>query len=105
MIEADGDVHLLVRDLQDTTITMIMEIPDASCPQSIASGRAAAYDSAKRALLDILGAQVPTAKIQTSASHPVIEVTGVGFYDIPHFQGGAAKNNIEIHPVVGLRRK
>jgi hypothetical protein len=33
-----------------------------------------------------------------------VVATGVGFYDFAHGQTGRAKNYIELHPVISLRR-
>jgi hypothetical protein len=30
-------------------------------------------------------------------------ISGVGFWDVPHGQAGAARNYAELHPVTGLR--
>ena len=37
-------------------------------------------------------------------SEPVV-ITGIKFFDFPHFQIGRAKNVIEIHPIMGIEFK
>lgn len=102
MIEGDGDVHLVIRDPGDSTRSMIAEIPDARCPDAISGGHAAQFAAAKASLLSVLGADAPRDTMHTPHPAPRVVITGVGFYDIPHFQGGAATNDLELHPVIAL---
>jgi hypothetical protein len=42
----------------------------------------------------------------TDARQPlgaVAYISGVGFWDVPHGQTGAARNYAELHPVTGIR--
>ena len=92
--EADFDVHVIVAGLEDSSATLIAEIPDARCSGACASGFAELYASAREALenrLDTLTADTLRVRI-----------IGVGFFDRPHGQYGAAPNNIELHPVLGI---
>jgi hypothetical protein len=34
--------------------------------------------------------------------HKAVTVKGVGMFDPPHGQTGAARNGIELHPVIGI---
>jgi hypothetical protein len=93
--EVDRDYHMTVADPRDTTKTMIAEIPDPACAGACASGFAARYAAARRKLFDRMNAAPGDA-------HPLVVITGVGFFDYLHFQSGAAPNGIELHPVLDV---
>lgn len=95
--EADGDIHLILADPNDQTVTLIAEIPDPSCSGACSSGFAQAYAEARSVLETGLARPNPE-------DHPLrVEVTGVGFFDRNHGQTGAAPNFVELHPVLALR--
>lgn len=90
-IEADGDYHLV---LSDGRRTMIVEIPSPLCAahgvwaKQIAKARTSA-------------SRLRPGKVLRRVSIPVT-VIGVGFFDRDHGQSGAARNGIELHPVLGV---
>ena len=92
--EGDGDLHVIVGGLEDTTVSMIVEIPDARCSGACASGFAELYARAREALENRL-------KIWTTDTLR-LRIMGVGFFDRPHGQYGAAPNYIELHPVLEI---
>jgi hypothetical protein len=96
--EADRDYHLVLSDAQGNT--MIAEIPDPVC---VGVGSVVAYNvNISRAAVDAKY-QVPSDK--WLPVNEVITVAGVGFFDFGHVAGaqdGAAKNEIELHPVVDI---
>jgi hypothetical protein len=95
--ERDRDIHLILADPDEQTVTLIAEIPDPDCSGACASGFAQAYAQARSALEAGLARPNP-------ADRPIrVEVTGVGFFDRNHGQTGAAPNFIELHPVLSLR--
>jgi len=90
----DSDYHLVLQD--DAGNSMVAEIPSPDCvdPNSpfaaqIANARAT-FDSQLTATTSFQNANVP------------VQVTGVGFFDFPHGQLGAAPNVIELHPVLNI---
>jgi hypothetical protein len=83
--EKDSDLHLLLADLNDESIRMIAEIPAPECAEG--TGHEEEYRKARAAVKDI-------------SFGSVIEVVGVGFFDFLHEQKGAAKNGVELHPVL-----
>jgi hypothetical protein len=85
--EADSDVHLLLADLDQPDKRMIAEIPAPQCAEG--SGHEQEYKTARETISSI-------------SPNAVIEITGVGFFDFLHEQRGAAKNGIELHPVLSL---
>jgi hypothetical protein len=92
--EADADLHVIVGGLTDTTATIIAEIPDARCSGACSSGFAELYATARQAFED---------RLKTWATDTLrLRIMGVGFFDRPHGQYGAAPNYIELHPVLGI---
>lgn len=92
-LEADGDIHLV---LSDGHRTLIAEIPDPTC---VASN--------SRFTTGIKNARTAFTKVypvSTSWRYPkhVVTVTGVGLFDPPHGQTGAASDHLELHPVVSF---
>lgn len=91
----DGDYHVVIAGEDGST--MITEIPDparvgASCPfrDRIVKARAD-FDARYNATMTWQSPNVP------------VVVTGVGFFDFPHGQIGAAPNQIELHPVLDIQ--
>jgi len=93
--EADGDYHLVLASREDTTITMIAEVPDPGCAGACASGFAETYAHVRQKLLDYLNSP-------QSQARPLVRITGVGFFDYNHGQWGVAPNGIELHPVLDV---
>lgn len=86
--EDDGDLHVVLEDLEDSTRTMVAEVPDSAC----ALGSAYIHDfaAAYRAARD-------------APRRAIAVVDGIGFFDFLHGQSGAAPNGFELHPVLALR--
>ncbi len=76
--------------------TLIAEIPSPECAGACASDLARRYRQARVAFEQLLERSNPAGKPL------VVRVTGVGFFDRPHNQLGAAPNCIELHPVFAL---
>ena len=98
-LEDDGDVHMVLADLDDDTKTMIVEFPDAeACLGALTSRFAPEMRSAREALVAAYGE--PTTDFMDLTG--TVTVTGVGFFDFPHGQFGVAPNAIELHPVLAF---
>jgi hypothetical protein len=99
--EADQDIHLALTDANDSSVTMIAEIPNPDCSGVCSSQFHDAIASVRSKFEHCVG---PAGSTYTSPSgRTLIEVTGVGFFDKVHGQRGVAPNGIELHPVLGLR--
>ena len=85
--EADSDLHLIIADLDKPEIRMIAEIPAPACAEG--TGREEDYRKAREVLSGIVIGSI-------------VEIIGVGFFDFLHATSGAAKNGIELHPVLRL---
>ena len=94
--ESDSDYHLV---LSDGGAMMIGEIPHPSC---VASGPFRTGSAQARAALDAL---VPALRGSSRLVpvHREVVLTGVVFLDKIHGQTGAARNGVELHPIVALR--
>ena len=93
--EADGDYHLVLRDKSGRTI--IAEIPDPACVAHISP-----FKSAIRTARSRMDGHLAVTSDFKTANRRVV-VTGVGFFDYFHGQTGMAPDDLELHPVTGLR--
>jgi hypothetical protein len=93
--EADDDFHIVIAEPDKPSVTMIAEIPSGECAAQV-----------RRTFFVELQAQFvlrfgkPTAKFKRLRQPIPITITGIGFFDFPHGQTGAAPNGIELHPVI-----
>jgi hypothetical protein len=94
-LEDDSDIHLI---LYWNGRYMIAELPFAACLPSTTRDRRAIV-AARTTFVRRRG--VPSSRRQPLGA--VALVSGVGFWDVPHGQRGAAQNYAELHPVTGLR--
>jgi hypothetical protein len=88
----DGDIHLLLADLEEPARTMIAEIPAPMF--SIGSGLGDVFDDERT--------EVGRHRRDRGAS---VEVTGIGFFDPSTHDrpGGMPTNGLELHPVIALK--
>lgn len=93
--EADGDYHLVLSDAAGRTI--VAEIPARTCVGRISPVKAGIIDA--RARFD----RRLDATTSFKTTNLRVVVTGVGFFDFFHGQTGMAPNDLELHPVTGLR--
>lgn len=92
--EDDSDYHLVLQDAAGNTL--ISEIP---CPGCVGAGSPfVAKINNARAAFD---AQLTATTSFQTANIPV-RVTGIGMFDFPHGQTGAAPNQIELHPIIDI---
>src|SRR5450759_851124 len=91
-LETDSDYHLVI---QDSSGTMITEIPDPAC-----AGGSAFASGIQSARNEFDAAYNPTSTFKF-ANIPV-RVRGIGFFDFLHGQTGVAPNGIELHPVLDI---
>lgn len=96
-VEADSDIHLVIRDL-NTWGTMIVEFPLApSCTPGATTGAKTRMKNARTAFVAACGMPGDTS-FETLTGRATIR--GVGFFDFLHGQTGVAPNGIELHPVL-----
>ncbi len=86
----DQDLHLLLRDPDDPRARLIAEIPNPEC------ARRSPYESAFAA------ARRVAESLRRRSGGTLVEIEGVGFFDVRHIQRGKAKSGFELHPVLKL---
>jgi hypothetical protein len=81
---------------------MVVEFPLAGCVAKSASAASRArMTQAKAALLKACGrTHQPSTSMRKLTG--TATVTGIGFFDKSHGQGGGAANGVELHPVLGF---
>jgi hypothetical protein len=87
--ERDSDIHLLLADPDDSSNRLIAEIPAPEC--ALGSGNEEEYRTARHVV----------SKLR---SGDLVEIVSVRFFDFLHEQKGAARNGIELHPVLTGRK-
>lgn len=94
VLEDDNDIHIVIEDGQGGH--MIAEIPDPKCPDAKKSQFRKDFKQAQKTFL----------KYQNVYDRYRFDITGVLFIDKKHAKNptGNAANNIELHPVIGLRK-
>jgi hypothetical protein len=92
--QADGDIHVIVTGLEDSSVSLIAEIPDPRCYRVCSSGYAHLFAAARERL---------EAKLRVWATDTLrVRIAGVGFFDRNHGQYRPAANFIELHPVLAI---
>ncbi len=86
----DQDLHLRLRDPDDPAAHLIAEIPNPECT------RQSPYEPAFAAARRVAEA------LRARGGETLVEVEGVGFFDIRHVQAGKARSGFELHPVLKL---
>jgi hypothetical protein len=94
--EDDSDIHLVITDPR-VGGSMIAEFPASACTAGAPAEARAQMQKAREALADACEGE-PGKKFVTLSGKATI--TGVGFFDAIHGQGGVAQNGIELHPVI-----
>lgn len=97
--ETDRDIHIVLSGMVNERMSIIAEIPNAECAGACYSGLAEAYAQARSTFLRRINRRNPR-------DEPIVlTITGVGFFDRPHGQLGAALNNFELHPVLKIEAR
>jgi hypothetical protein len=101
-LEEDGDYHLVLEDPANG-LRMVAEIPDGNSPGSEQYRKD--FRLARQTIDSLIGR--PDNSILIPARPPLVEITGIGFFDEPHLftPQGMAPNCREIHPVLEIKVK
>lgn len=91
--EDDNDLHIVIEDGKGHH--MIAEIPDPKCGQAKKSNWIDDFTKARKTMLDYA----------SNYRHYLFTVTGVLFVDRYHRQTGAADNNVEVHPILDIKKE
>ena len=93
--EDDGDYHLVLVDLNDTTITIVGEIINPECPDLANSQYLGAFKNTRE---EFELFKLPKNKVMQG----VYTITGVCFFDFVHGQLGISANGVEVHPIMDI---
>lgn len=93
--EEDGDIHIVLQDIDHPSITIIAEMPDYDCDRVNQS----VYVDKFRKVRD----DFKKLKRKDKIGHKFY-FTGVAFFDLEHGnpQRGVAQNGMELHPVLSF---
>lgn len=91
--ENDNDLHLVIEDGEKRTI--IAEIPDTRCSQAKNSPWVEFFRDSRATMM----------KHRNNYRHFMFTVTGVLFVDKSHGQTGRAPNNVELHPILEIKKE
>jgi hypothetical protein len=100
--EPDHDVHLVLEDPERRDARLVVELADPDHRGNVRSPYRANLAAAKR-MLDELAAQSASGKLG-DLNGMMVRVTGVGFFDLHHFQRGRSRSCIELHPVLVIEK-
>lgn len=95
--EEDGDIHLVLYDLKDTTKSFVAEIPDPNCPAVKGSKYEAKYVKCRT---EFEKYKLPKKQVMKGK----YQLTGVFFFDKLHGVSGAPPNGAELHPLLSIKK-
>jgi hypothetical protein len=96
--EADGDFHLVLADTLYPDSTIVGEIPDPLCPSVQKSTQINKITTSRVYFVE-------NVKEKAGRTKPgIYRVKGIAFFDKVHGQKGGAKNGIEIHPILSIKK-
>lgn len=98
--ETDHDFHIVIADVNNPSITMIVEPPDPTCSSACDGGFANYFQSVRAKLTNCFGSA--PSSFTSFKSGIVVDVTGVPEFDAIHGQTGVAPNGIELHPLLSI---
>ena len=98
----DHDIHIVLDDPDNPDLHVIVELPD---PDSRGSAKSPYQDKLALAMHMFEHLMEDTGAQQWSELRGVrVRVTGVGFFDLSHFQAGRSRSCIELHPALTIER-
>src|SRR4030095_1922908 len=91
--ENDNDLHLVIEDGAGNH--MIAEIPDPKCSEAQKSDWIGNFEEARNTLV----------QFSNNYRHFMFSITGFLFVDKKHGQTGRAPNNVELHPIIEIKKE
>lgn len=98
--EPDRDVHIVLADPQNPRDRVVIELGDPDTKSGRRSPHRGRLADAWR-MFEALQKEAGAPKARALEGRTV-RVTGVGFYDLNHFQRGRSRSCIELHPVLSI---
>jgi hypothetical protein len=97
--EPDRDIHVVLSDLEHPRDRMVIELGDPDTKNSARSPYRGRLATAQRMFEELRRSAGSDARALEGLT---VRVTGVGFYDMNHFQRGRSRSCIELHPVLSI---
>ncbi len=98
----DHDIHIVLGDPDRPDAHIIVELPD---PHSAGSVKSPYRDRLALAMQTFENLLTETGARQWNDLQGIrVRVTGVGFFDLSHFQVGRSRSCIELHPVLKIEQ-
>jgi hypothetical protein len=101
-LERDHDIHVVLEDPDDARKHVVVELDDPDFHGNVASPYRSELATARR-MFEALQRQSGSADLNDLRG-VIVRVTGVGFFDINHFQAGRSRSCIELHPILTIER-
>lgn len=100
--ERDHDIHIVLEDPDDPRERIIVESDDPDYRGNVSSPFRDEIVAARRMVEQLVG---PAGSDESSNLRGLtVRVTGVGFFDMNHFQIGKSRSCIELHPILAMER-
>ncbi len=97
--KTDHDIHIVLEDPVDVRQHMIVELDDPDFRGNLGSPFRDKLIGARRTFDALAG---PGGLDQLNGA--LVRVTGVGFFDVSHFQIGRSRSCLELHPILAIER-
>jgi hypothetical protein len=100
--ESDHDVHLALADLSHPADKIIVELKDPSFRGNARSPHHHALVEAQQSFDALVAASGVNRAADLKGT--TVRVTGVGFFDMAHFQISRSRSCMELHPVLRIEK-
>ena len=100
--ERDRDIHIVLADPDDPRERIIVESDDPDYRGTVSSPFRERIAAARRMVDQLVGP--PGHEQSRNLRGLTVRVTGVGFFDMNHFQIGKSRSCIELHPILAIER-
>jgi hypothetical protein len=100
--ERDHDIHIVLQDPADPRQRMVVESDDPDFRGNAVSPYREKL-AAARQMFDELVKQSGVRQL-SDVRGTLVRVTGVGFFDVNHFQIGRSRSCIELHPILAIEQ-
>jgi len=97
--QRDHDIHIVLEDPDNPSERLVVESDDPDWRDNRASPYRVQLVAARHMLDDLM-----TGAPDHSEHGMQVRVTGVGFFDMAHFQVGRSRSCIELHPILSIER-
>src|SRR3954468_15580731 len=100
--EPDHDIHIVLEDPANPAEHLVVESNDPTFRGNVTSPYHERLLAARKTLEELVRESGATDLGELRGI--VVRVTGVGFFDLNHFQAGRSRSCIELHPILEIER-